>query len=343
MAESYSLAMSVVMIVTGVLGLFFISLRLLSKRFSAARIKIDDMVLIFSYILYLVFIVLSIYSTTLGLGKHAQDLDLARVPDLLYILPIAQFFAVLSVAVSKSSFILTLLALVTQAWMKAVLWFMLITINLSMVSISIVQFFQCSVPPTPGCVPGYAVIGLGVFAAGYSAALDLVLTAFPTMIIWNVQMKLREKVGIIICMSLGVVAGVIGIYKSSTIPAVSRSTDFTYGTALVLIWLAAEVTATIVACSIPFFRPLVRRMSKGGTKQSNSYGLSNISGSRGLRSGHNKLGSVVDVKSVPDSDNSSDKAILGPRSTIVRKTNITVAYSSEEEMGNGDSARRQMF
>lgn len=123
----------------------------------------------------------------------------------MYYLPIGQFFAVWCVAVSKSSFILTLIRLVAKQWQKVALWFMLITINLSMGSISIVQFFQCSVPPTPGCVDGNKVIGLGVYAAGYSAVMDLVLTAFPSLVIWNLQMQKREKIGVIASMSLGVV------------------------------------------------------------------------------------------------------------------------------------------
>lgn len=106
---------------------------------------------------------------------------------------------------SKTSFILTLLRLVTEFWQKAVLWFLLVTINASMLSIAIVQFFQCAVPPTPGCVDNKVVIGLGEYAAGYSAAMDLVLTAFPTLVIWKLQIKRSDKIGIIASMSLGVV------------------------------------------------------------------------------------------------------------------------------------------
>lgn len=82
---------------------------------------------------------------------------------------------------------------------------MLVTINGSMFSIAIVQFYQCGVPPTPGCVDNNDVIGLGVFAAGYSAAMDLILTAFPTLVIWKLQIKRSDKIGIIASMSLGIV------------------------------------------------------------------------------------------------------------------------------------------
>jgi hypothetical protein len=270
--------------------------------------------------------------------------------------------------VSKSSFILTLLRLVVEPWHKAALWFMLVTINLSMGSISIVQFFLCSVPPTPGCVSSDVVIGLGVFAAGYSAAMDLVLTGFPSLVIWKLQMKRREKVGIIASMSLGVVyvlspalpsfppsltlssAGVVGIYKSSTIPAVSRSADFTHGTAIVLIWLVAEFVATVIACSIPFFRPLLRLVS-GATrsKGSSTYAMNSGMG----KGGHSKLGSRTDVVKPNPDDTGSDKDELplnSGHSGVVHRTDVfPVEYdnwSGNEGSNNGHSApgqaRREM-
>jgi len=133
-----------------------------------------------------------------------METDMTQLPQLLYLLPIGQFFAVVSVAVSKSSFILTLLRLVTAAWQKAALWFMFATINASMLSIAIVQFYQCA-PGQQRCVDSDTVIALGVFAAAYSAVMDLVLTLFPSLVIWNLQMKTSEKVGVITSMSLGVV------------------------------------------------------------------------------------------------------------------------------------------
>lgn len=117
-------------------------------------------------LLFLAFIVLSIYTTKYGLGSHYVDVDPELIPEALYLMPIGQFFAVISVAVSKSSFILTLLRLVQVPWQKAILWFMLGTINSFMLSISIVQFYQCAAVPTEGCIPTNAVVGLGIFAAG---------------------------------------------------------------------------------------------------------------------------------------------------------------------------------
>ncbi|KAL7906744.1 hypothetical protein GGI35DRAFT_93177 [Trichoderma velutinum] len=333
MPNSMAPAMNITMIVCSALSLIFMALRFYSKQLVSTKLGIDDAVLLFAWLLFVTFIVLSIYATQFGLGKHYEDADLLKLPRLLYLLPIGQFFAVISVAVSKSSFILTLLKLVTLTWQKAALWFMLVTINGSMFSIAVVQFFQCSVPPTPGCVQNNVVIGLGSYAAGYSAAMDLVLTAFPAIVIWNLQMKSSDKFGIIASMSLGIVAGVVGIYKTSTIGLVARNADFTYGTAFPLIWLSAEVSATVIAASIPFFRPLVR-MIKGTEAKESSYALSKVSrpGTNPLNRTHEQL----------EDDGRSDQFILKPGSNnILRETTYTVQHSYEGEDKASDTDHSQ--
>lgn len=122
----------------------------------------------------------------------------------------------------------------------------------------------------------------------------------------------------------------------------SHSTD---GTAEVLIWLAAEVTATIMAACIPFYRPLVRKVAgkRSRGQKPDSYSLSN------QRSGANRLGSRVDVKSgfrepSATADDSSDRAIIeyelseGPT-----KPGARVEYNSvvDEEAGVNRPGRRR--
>ncbi|KAK0629553.1 hypothetical protein B0T17DRAFT_589293 [Bombardia bombarda] len=342
MADSSNVpAMMATMIVCIIASLVFMMLRFYCKQIlSSSRLGLDDYVLVFSWILFLVFCILSMQAAQYGLGKHLVDIDLVNdFPKALFLIPIGQFFAVLSISVSKSSFILTLLRLVTKPYQKVALWFMLLTINGSMLMIAIVQFYQCGAVPTEGCIEGNTVIALGVFAAGYSAAMDIVLSAFPSLVIWNLQMKTREKVGVIVAMSLGLVAGVIGIYKSTTIPNVARDSDFTFGTAIVLIWLVAEFTATVMAASIPFFRPLVRKFSSKGTsrKESSGYGMTNRS------RGHKQLGSQVDMKSSVGPDSDSSKGIVVSNNNILRKTDYVVEYDSASHDEEAGKPHREMF
>ncbi|KAK7755340.1 hypothetical protein SLS62_002566 [Diatrype stigma] len=250
----------------------------------------------------------------------------ANIPKIVDLMAIGNFFAVLSIAVSKTSFILTLVRLVIEPWQKVALWFMASTINLSMLMIAIVQVFQCPAEPAPGCIDGNIVIRLGVYAACYSAVMDIVLSAFPSLVIWKLQMKRREKTAIIIAMSLGVVAGIVGIYKSSIIPNVARDVDFTFGIALVLIWLAAEFTATVMAASIPFMRPLLRKVSSSVGRQKFS----------GHSSTHVRLSSRG--RNGRQTDTESNRELFATNNKIVRRTEFTLEYnesSSPEEGAEG--------
>jgi len=38
----------------------------------------------------------------------------------------------------------------------------------------------------------------------YSALMDFILALFPTVLIWHLQMGMREKLGVLLAMSLGV-------------------------------------------------------------------------------------------------------------------------------------------
>lgn len=136
----------------------------------------------------------------------------------------------------------------------------------------------------------------------------------------------------------------VGLYKTSTIPYVSRRADFAYGTAIVFIWLVAEVSATIIAASIPFYHPFFRHFkSSGGSSEGNSGSSGNknarsyasyaLNNRKRARDGHSMLDSGVDHKSAVDdhNDGNSDKAILGNDTRIIRQTNISVNYLVDEE------------
>lgn len=102
---------------------------------------------------------------------------------------------------------------------------------------------------------------------GYSAALDFLLAFLPWPIILGFYLHWRERIGIAIAMSLGVVydlllhpsrqailhllsAGVAAIVKTTLAPTMT-SPDFTYERADLTIWTLAEPAASIMAISIP--------------------------------------------------------------------------------------------
>lgn len=48
------------------------------------------------------------------------------------------------------------------------------------------------------------VVRYSVFGAAYSAAMDFLLAMVPWFVIMKLRMHMKEKLGVVVCMSLGV-------------------------------------------------------------------------------------------------------------------------------------------
>lgn len=70
-------------------------------------------------------------------------------------------------------------------------------------------------------------------------------------------MELREKIGVGLAMSMGVIAAACAAIKCTHLPMLS-SPDFTYELSPIVIWSATEASATIMAACIPSLRVLAR-------------------------------------------------------------------------------------
>lgn len=96
----------------------------------------------------------------------------------------------------------------------------------------------------------------------------------------------------------------------------------------------AEVTSTIIAASIPFYRPLVRRVA-GKSAKGPSQDSYSMRPNRNTFNKHNKLGSRAEIKGgfqEAAADDSSDRAIVSHEpSQIVRHTNIRVEYDDADQ------------
>ena len=208
---------------------------------------------------------------------------------------------------SKMSFAMTLLRLV-DGKTRMFVWFVIVSSTLLASLSMLFLWVQCNPvaknwqPMLPGTCwnPNVNVI-IGIAGGVYSTLGDWVLALLPWKVIWKLQMQRKEKIGVGIAMSMGILfvrplaggwrlwltlisAGVTSLIKVSKIPVLAGG-DFTCrfappkipvvvvadfspaveGTYLIL-WSAAEASATIMAASIPVLRVLFRRI-KATTQQ----------------------------------------------------------------------------
>ncbi|KAM5357914.1 hypothetical protein ACJZ2D_015788 [Fusarium nematophilum] len=92
----------------------------------------------------------------------------------------------------------------------------------------------------------------------YSAAADFALAFLPWRIIWNLQMRTKEKIGVGIAMSMGIFAGVASIIKAYELHNLFSGS--LYDNISPIYWGTVEAAATIVASSIPVLRVLVQQV-----------------------------------------------------------------------------------
>jgi hypothetical protein len=57
------------------------------------------------------------------------------------------------------------------------------------------------------------VVNYGIFNAAWCAAADFALALIPWKLVWGLQLGIREKVGVAIAMSMGILSGVCAIVK----------------------------------------------------------------------------------------------------------------------------------
>lgn len=166
------------------------------------------------------------------IGKHVGDIDdPSKTPEALKLIYIGMIICIISCVLSKTSFAITLLRIVTRPWQKAILWFIIVSMNVIMWLCAICYLLQCKpaaalwrseLMSTADCWPSSIFQTIALTAGGtnhkndparadgltcflaYSGCMDFILALLPWLVIWKLQMKRREKLGIAIAMSLGI-------------------------------------------------------------------------------------------------------------------------------------------
>jgi hypothetical protein len=162
-----------------------------------------------------------------GYGKPFQDINPKNLPTLRLIGEITPSFSVAAASLSKTRFAIMLLRL-AKPWMKKLIWFLIVSMNIISFLVVLFIFIACTpvrkrwYPEIEGtCWDGHAMMihvmvaagkssdqrlsstRLFILNVGYSAFLDFALSLMPLFLLWNIQLKRSEKIGIMIAMSMG--------------------------------------------------------------------------------------------------------------------------------------------
>ncbi|KAK7943494.1 uncharacterized protein PG986_012607 [Apiospora aurea] len=212
----------------------------------------DDCIALFSWFIQLVCAILISINISHGFGKHASELKLTypQVVQMSLRGAINGSLLILGAAWSKSSFAVTLLRM-TKGGLKWSMITIMATMNAFLIASIFINYFSCNPPSktidpmTPGVCSDESIhIAVDVAASGYSAACDLFFALVPWLVLANLQMKFKEKIGVGVAMSLGVFAAATGIVKTVKLDNL-RNEDFSYNGGDLQIWSIVEIPMTL--------------------------------------------------------------------------------------------------
>ncbi|KAF3763191.1 hypothetical protein M406DRAFT_240401, partial [Cryphonectria parasitica EP155] len=250
---------------TAISGLILL-LRIYCKHVRQRGLWWDDAVISISWvcipILLLAANIVQTIEIPLGFGKHIANVDPANKPILGLLDEVTATLTIFAAAWSKTAFAVTLLRIL-EGWAKKCVWFIAISMNVLMLAGVILGWAQCSPPDklwddeiAGTCLPRSIRSDYNIFSGVYAGIMDLCLAALPWTILPKLQMHTREKAGVGVAMSMGVLAGGAAFAKSAAITELATG-DFTFFGAPLVIWGTVEIAVTIVGCSIPILRALL--------------------------------------------------------------------------------------
>ncbi|KAK3345825.1 hypothetical protein B0T25DRAFT_264654 [Lasiosphaeria hispida] len=236
----------------------FLFTRLYLKNCQNRGLWWDDWTLLAAWVCQTAQAGLVSYIIMLGYGKvviPVENAPLLGLPvNLLSTLLITANF------LGKASFALTLLR-IPAVWMRVIVWYILLTLAATLGLSCALVWIECfEFKRQSSCVTVDVSVKYNMFSCVYSAVMDVALAFLPWKFIWTLQMSKKERIGVVIAMSMGIFAGAAAALKTVTLPTIH--TDPLASISLVT-WGNAESAICIMAASIPILRALVRGGMRG--------------------------------------------------------------------------------
>ncbi|GIZ38005.1 hypothetical protein CKM354_000143200 [Cercospora kikuchii] len=95
----------------------------------------------------------------------------------------------------------------------------------------------------------------------YNVIMDFIFALFPWVITWNLDMQRKEKIGLCLTMSLGMVVAIESAIRNEwKFQGNAEDRWYFWRNAMSNIWYSSEITGTIIVQCIPVLRPLVQEV-----------------------------------------------------------------------------------
>ncbi|CAG8898115.1 unnamed protein product [Penicillium egyptiacum] len=252
----------------------------------------DDYLIVASIILGLAYCAISTAGVSVGYGKHATYLTMDNLEMAILLNTVSFLFGILSFTLPKIAVTSMLTRILNPKPMhKTILWVMVGTAAVVSIICIIILFTMCDpaealwkpklVAAGAKCKSTTMLIDYAIFTGTISAVVDLSLAIYPTTILLKLQMSLRKRIALCAALGLGSIASAMAIVKCTQLHGLADKSDYTYGTADLVMWTNIEADVVVIASCIPTLQPLLEiilgKRAMGSYSQGKSDQLKNSS------------------------------------------------------------------
>jgi len=190
----------------------FLALRLYAKATFKKGFWWDDWLLIASWCVCVGTCTLTtLLVREFGLGKHTYDIAILDTSRWILILDSRATCAITALSWTKTAFAVSLLRL-TMDKTRAFVWFIIITTNIALGFSAMVPWIQCQPVAKRWhwelegrCWPAGVGIKIWIATGAMSSLYDFILAVLPWTFLYSLTLRKKEKWGILVAMSMGVV------------------------------------------------------------------------------------------------------------------------------------------
>ncbi|KAL4914323.1 hypothetical protein BDW62DRAFT_213546 [Aspergillus aurantiobrunneus] len=224
----------------------------------------DDAFIVLALVCAIINTALVIVSVQNGSGRHTDVLSDHHVRMAAKYQILSQGFHVMSTNFGKVSVAMFLIRIISGVKNhKRGMYALIVIMSLINIGCVVTIYGQCT--PTRfmwdrgvegSCWPPGAQQKYAYFQGSTSAFTDLILAIYPLFTIQQLQMATRVKLGLGFVLSLGIIAMIAAIIKTTRLFELTAYDDYTWDTVDLTIWVAVEQYLIILAACIPALTPL---------------------------------------------------------------------------------------
>lgn len=174
---------------------------------------------------------------------------------------------VLSFTIPKFAVVILLAKLLNPSRVHIwIMWIVSVTYLLLSAGMLAINFGQCTPAAAQwGGAPGTCwdrriTVDYAIALGSCSVVFDFYLAIYPTIVLYTLQMNWRKKLALASSLGFGYCAGVVTIYKCSTLEGLLELQDFTFAVDDVVIWTNVEANCVLIGACIPTMFPLVKKL-----------------------------------------------------------------------------------